>query len=115
MFNITANTELNTNLTGNIPSIFLKEDSSKSISNSQMRISTIEPLKLTINNIMQAKVAVFKVERDAEKGTVTKAEFLREFWINKVSGISLELLAAKEVENFDPLTMVIREIYSVNF
>ena len=66
------------------------------------------------NTMTQTKVAVFKVERHSEKGTVIKSTFMEEIWVERISGVSLELLAAKDIKEFDPLTMVIKEIYSVS-
>lgn len=64
---------------------------------------------------MQAKVAIFKVERD-EEGTVTSSSFLKEIWVEKLPNVSLELTVVKELEpDFDPKTIVIKEINTVSF
>lgn len=64
---------------------------------------------------MQAKVAIFKVERD-EDGKVTSSSFLKEFWVEKLPNVSLELTVVKELEpDFDPKTIVIKEINTVSF
>ena len=64
---------------------------------------------------MQTKVAIFKVERD-EEGTVTSSSFLKEIWVEKLPNVSLELTVVKELEpDFDPKTIVIKEINTVSF
>lgn len=64
---------------------------------------------------MQAKVAIFKVERD-EEGTVTSSSFLKEIWVEKLPNVSLELTVVKELEpDFDPKTIVVKEVYTVSF
>lgn len=64
---------------------------------------------------MQAKVAIFKVERD-EDGKVTSSSFLKEFWVEKLPNVSLELTVVKELEaDFDPKTIVIKELLTVSF
>lgn len=63
---------------------------------------------------MQTKVAIFKVERD-EDGKVTSSSFLKEFWVEQIPNVSLELTVVKELEpDFDPKTIVIKEIYTVS-
>jgi hypothetical protein len=62
---------------------------------------------------MQAKLVVFKVERD-EKGDVKSSTFLKEFWVEKLPNVSIELLAVKELEpGFEPNDIVVRELLSV--
>lgn len=74
---------------------------------------------LTFNNqnnmIQQVKVAVFEITRD-EKGKITSSKFLKELWVEKKNGISIDLVVAKELDkNFDPQNIVVKEIYSVSF
>jgi hypothetical protein len=62
---------------------------------------------------MQAKLVVFKVERD-EKGDVKSSTFLKEFWVEKLPNVSIELLAVKELEpGFEPNDIVVRELLTV--
>ena len=74
---------------------------------------------LTFNNqnnmTQQVKVAVFEITRD-EKGKITSSKFLKELWVEKKNGISIDLVVAKELDkNFDPQNIVVKEIYSVSF
>lgn len=81
-------------------------------SDSSMSVASFN-IKNTQN--MQAKLVVFKVTRD-EKGNVTSSEFLKEFWVEKLPNVSIELLAVKELDpGFDPKDIVIREILAVHF
>jgi hypothetical protein len=62
---------------------------------------------------MQSKLVVFKVERD-EKGDVKSSTFLKEFWVEKLPNVSIELLAVKELEpGFEPNDIVVKEILTV--
>lgn len=77
----------------------------------------LEYLKTDFNTInksnMQVKLAVFKVERD-EKGDIKSSTFLKEFWVEKLPNVSIELLAVKELEpDFNPKDIVIKEILTV--
>lgn len=63
---------------------------------------------------MQSKLVVFKVERD-EKGNVTSSTFLKEFWVEKLPNVSIELLAIKELDpGFEPNEIVVKELLTVN-
>jgi hypothetical protein len=63
---------------------------------------------------MQAKIGIFKVKRD-EDNNIISSEFVKEFWAEKIEGVSIDLLAAKELEdNFNPKEVVVKEIYTVN-
>lgn len=78
-------------------------------------ICITQPIKAIKAPNMQAKVAIFKVERD-EEGTVTSSSFLKEIWVEKLPNVSLELTVVKELEpDFDPKTIVIKEINTVSF
>ena len=63
---------------------------------------------------MQVKIGIFKVKRD-EDNNIISSEFVKEFWAEKIEGVSIDLLAAKELEdNFNPKEVVVKEIYTVN-
>ena len=63
---------------------------------------------------MQSKLVVFKVERD-EKGNVKSSTFVKEFWVEKLPNVSIELLAIKELDpGFEPNEIVVREILTVH-
>ncbi len=73
--------------------------------------SPIFNTKSTYN--MQSKLAVFKVERD-EKGDVKSSTFVKEFWVEKLPNVSIELLAVKELEpGFEPNDIVVKELTTV--
>lgn len=64
----------------------------------------------------QTKVAVFTVTRKESDNSIETSKFLKELWVEVPANISLDLLVAKELGvDFDPLTTVVREIYSVTF
>ena len=74
---------------------------------------------LTFNNqnnmTQQVKVAVFEVVRD-EKGKITSSKFLKELWVEKQNGISIDLVVAKELDkDFNPKNIVVKEILTVSF
>lgn len=62
---------------------------------------------------MQVKLAVFKVERD-ENGDVKSSTFLKEFWVERLPNVSVELLAVKELEpGFEPNDIVVKELLTI--
>ena len=67
------------------------------------------------NMVKQVKAAVFTVERN-EDNKVVSAKFIKEVWVEIKNGSSLDLAVAKELDkDFDPASIVVREIYSVTF
>ena len=63
----------------------------------------------------QVKVAVFTVERN-EDNKVISSKFVNEIWVEVKNGASLELSVAKQLDkDFDPSTVVIKEITSFTF
>lgn len=63
---------------------------------------------------MQVKIVIFKVKRD-EDNSIISSEFVKEFWAEKIDGVSIDLLAAKELEDsFNPKEVVVKEMYTVN-
>ena len=65
--------------------------------------------------IQQVKVAVFEVTRD-EKGKLTSTKFIKELWVERKNGISIDLVVAKQLDkDFNPENIVVKEIYSVTF
>jgi hypothetical protein len=72
---------------------------------------------LTINNnIMQNKVAVFKVTRD-ENQKITSTKFIKELWIESKNGSSIDFEVAKdsEISKYEANEIVIKNVYSVTF
>ena len=67
------------------------------------------------NMVKQVKAAVFTVERN-EDNKVVSAKFIKEVWVEIKNGCSLDLAVSKELDkDFDPSTIVVREIYSITF
>lgn len=73
---------------------------------------------LTVQNMrpQQVKVAVFTITRDEDTNEINSTKFVKELWIERKNGTSIDLIVAKQLdENFDPETTVIREIHSFSF
>ena len=66
------------------------------------------------NNIMQNKVAVFKVTRD-ENQKITSSKFIKELWIESKNGSSIDFEVAKdpEISKYEANEIVIKSIYTV--
>ena len=66
------------------------------------------------NNIMQNKVAVFKVTRD-ENQKITSSKFIKELWIESKNGSSIDFEVAKdsEINKFEANEILIKVIYTV--
>ncbi len=64
----------------------------------------------------QVKVAVFTIKRDKDTNEIKSTKFVKELWIERKNGTSLDLLVAKQLDaDFDPETTIVREIYTVSF
>ena len=64
----------------------------------------------------QVKVAVFTIKRDKDTNEIKSTKFVKELWIERKNGTSLDLLVAKQLDkDFDPENTVVREIYTVSF
>lgn len=64
----------------------------------------------------QVKVAVFTITRDEDTNEINSTKFVKELWVERKNGTSLDLLVAKQLDtDFDPETTVVREIYTVSF
>jgi hypothetical protein len=77
---------------------------------------TITTTGLTIsnnNNIMQNKVAVFKVTRD-ENQKITSSKFIKELWIESKNGSSIDFEVAKdtEISKFEANEIIIKVIHT---
>jgi hypothetical protein len=95
-----------TPLNGNIGTI---------ISNGNDYYSISTAITNSNNMNKQVKVAVFTVERN-EDNKVTSSKFVKELWVEVKNGASLELSVAKQLDkDFDPSTVVIKEITSFTF
>jgi hypothetical protein len=71
-------------------------------------------LTINNNNIMQNKVAVFKVTRDNNQ-KITSSKFLKELWIESKNGSSIDFEVAKdpEISKYEANEIVIKSIYTV--
>ena len=71
---------------------------------------------LTINTIMQNKVAVFKVTRN-EDNRITNTEFIKELWVQTKNNQSVEFQVArdKDLADYDVNDLIIKTILTVTF
>jgi hypothetical protein len=91
----------------------------KSVTPTPNAISFSHPITFTQSTskqIMQNKVAVFKVTRD-EFETITKTEFIKELWVETKNGQSVDFQVArdKDLADYEMSDLSIRTIYSVTF
>ena len=76
---------------------------------------------LTISNSnnmtsKQIKVAVFTITRDVDTNEITSTKFVKELWVEKKNGASIDLIVAKQLDaDFDPETTVIKELFTISF
>jgi hypothetical protein len=83
-------------------------------------VSFTAPINFTqstqTKQIMQNKVAVFKVTRD-EDDKITKTEFIKELWVETKNGQSVDFQVArdKDLADYEMSDLSIRTIYSVSF
>ena len=64
----------------------------------------------------QVKVAVFTIKRDKDTNEIKSTKFVKELWIERKNGTSIDLIVAKQLEgDFDPETTVIKEITTISF
>jgi hypothetical protein len=76
---------------------------------------------LTISNLnnmtsRQVKVAVFTITRDVDTNEITSTKFVKELWVEKKNGTSIDLIVAKQLDaDFDPETTVVKELFTVSF
>jgi len=79
-----------------------------------LRSITLQGLSLNNNNIMQNKVAVFKITRD-ENQKITSSKFIKELWIESKNGSSIDFEVAKdpEISKFEANEIIIKVVHSV--
>jgi hypothetical protein len=76
---------------------------------------------LTISNSnnmtsKQIKVAVFTITRDVDTNEITSTKFVKELWVEKKNGTSIDLIVAKQLDaDFDPETTVVKELSTISF
>ena len=64
----------------------------------------------------QVHVAVFTIKRDKDTNEIKSTKFVKELWIERQNGTSIDLIVAKQLEgDFDPETTVIKEITTISF
>lgn len=70
----------------------------------------------TSKQIMQNKVAVFKVTKDKDE-KITNAEFIKELWVETKNGQSVDFQVArdKDLADYEMSDLSIRTIYTVTF
>jgi len=70
----------------------------------------------TSKQIMQNKVAVFKVTRDKDE-RITNAEFIKELWVETKNGQSVDFQVArdKDLADYEMSDLSIRTILTVSF
>jgi hypothetical protein len=82
-------------------------------------VSFLNPINFTqatSKQIMQNKVAVFKVTRDKDE-RITNAEFIKELWVETKNGQSVDFQVArdKDLADYEMSDLSIRTIYTVTF
>jgi hypothetical protein len=82
-------------------------------------VSFLNPINFTqatSKQIMQNKVAVFKVTRDKDE-KITNAEFIKELWVETKNGQSVDFQVARDrdLADYEMSDLSIRTIYTVTF
>jgi hypothetical protein len=79
-------------------------------------LNAINFTQSTSKQIMQNKVAVFKVTRDKDE-KITNAEFIKELWVETKNGQSVDFQVArdKDLADYEMSDLSIRTIYTVTF
>ena len=88
-------------------------------SNPNNTVSFQNPINFTqatSKQIMQNKVAVFKVTRDEDE-RIIKAEFIKELWVETKNGQSVDFQVArdKDLAEYEMSDLSIRTIFSLSF
>ena len=70
----------------------------------------------TNQQIMQNKVAIFKVTRDEDE-KIIKTEFIKELWVETKNGQSVDFQVArdKDLADYEMSDLLIRTIFSLTF
>jgi hypothetical protein len=80
--------------------------------------TNITPITITTEDmtLKQVKVAVFTITRDVDTNEITSTKFVKELWVEKKNGASIDLIVAKQLDaDFDPETTVVKELFTINF
>jgi hypothetical protein len=79
-------------------------------------LTTISSISTKNMNTQQIKVAVFTITRDVDTNEITSTKFVKELWVEKKNGTSIDLIVAKQLDaDFDPETTVVKELFTVSF
>ena len=77
---------------------------------------TIPSISTENMTLKQVKVAVFTITRDEDTNEITSTKFVKELWVEKKNGTSIDLIVAKQLDaDFDPETTVIKELFTISF
>ena len=80
--------------------------------------TNITPITITTEDmtLKQVKVAVFTITRDVDTNEITSTKFVKELWVEKKNGTSIDLIVAKQLDaDFDPETTIIKELFTISF
>ena len=80
--------------------------------------TNITPITITTEDmtLKQIKVAVFTITRDVDTNEITSTKFVKELWVEKKNGTSIDLIVAKQLDaDFDPETTVVKELFTISF
>lgn len=79
-------------------------------------LNTFSSLTIQDMTLKQVKVAVFEITRDEDTNEINSTKFLKELWVERKNGTSIDLIVAKQLDkDFNPENIIIKEIYSVSF
>jgi hypothetical protein len=79
-------------------------------------LTTITSISTKNMNTQQVKVAVFTITRDVDTNEITSTKFVKELWVEKKNGTSIDLIVSKQLDaDFDPETTVIKELFTISF
>ncbi len=100
-----SDTTITTNLCGEI---WVNDTSANTILNTIINTNN--------DDIMQTKVAVFKVKRDKDN-RITETKFIKELWVESKNGTSVDFQVArdKDLAEYESSDLVIKQIHTVTF
>jgi hypothetical protein len=79
-------------------------------------LTTITSISTKNMNTQQVKVAVFTITRDVDINEIISTKFVKELWVERKNGTSIDLIVAKQLDvDFDPETTIIKELFTINF
>jgi glycerate kinase len=79
-------------------------------------LTTITSISTENMRTQQVKVAVFTITRDVDTNEITSTKFVKELWVEKKNGTSIDLIVAKQLDaDFDPETTVVKELFTISF